>query len=304
MAPQVGAAPPPAPPPINPAAGPPPSMVAPGGLAQQLGIVPQADPRRQQIRSMLGGLGRGMTAVGNMRPGTPKGQAFATGMGGAMQGTEETQRQQENDTFNKKSEAFKNWIAGEKLGDDKMISAARTKYYEALAQMRQSGATGSNAWQNTPYGKASALETMLDRWENNQRLQLQAKWKATTATPDEIKADLDALAKQKGAERDRRAKALGISPTEYKRGTAREDAFDMEKMTPTQRNVMPDGAWYRYKDPSDPKADKDGYVYKQRDWLTKPPYEGWQPSSQSSPQQQSMPDPYSVEQQDQSIMAA
>lgn len=316
--PQVAAAPPPAPPPMNPAAGPP-SGVTPDGLAQALGIGPQARPIQappvDRMRSALAGVGRGLSAVGDIKlgGGTSKGSAFAKGAGATLEGSEGNQRQQEQDqqarqnqTFNQKSQAFKDWIGAEKLGDEKMITQARSRYYESLADMKKNGMAGSNAWQNTPYGKASALETMLDRWENNKRLQLQAKWKASGSTPDEVKSDLDQLGKDKQSERERRSQALGISPTEYKKGTAREDAFDMEKLSPSQRNIMPDGAWYRYKDAADPKADKDGFVYKQRDWLTKPPYEGWQPSQQSAPQQGTQaaaPDPYSVEQQDQSVMA-
>lgn len=48
-------------------------------------------------------------------------------------------------------------------------------------------------------------------------------------------------------------------------GTSRETAFDIEKLTPKQRLLLPDGAFYRWKDPGNPGADKDGFVYRQRD---------------------------------------
>lgn len=300
---------PPMPPPSAMNQGGAPSPSGGGGLAGLLGI----DPR--VLQQAAAGVGKGLTAVGQQKPGTFGGTSFAAGMGGGLQGAVAQQdvqhaqaRAQENDLFNQKSTAFKDWMAAEKLGDEKTMTAARAKYYDSLAAMRANGATGSNAWQNTPYGKAAALEKMLDNWENQQRLQLQAKWKATGSTPEEIKSDLADIAKKKEAERDRRSKALGINPNEYKKGTSKDESFDMEKLSPQQRAIMPDGAWYRYKAPGDPKADKDGYVYKQRDWLAQPPHPGWEPPGPQQPQPQSapggQPSPYQVEANDAAVMGS
>lgn len=297
-------------PPPEAMAGAPATSAMSGGLRSVLGLTPDA------WRSAAAGVGRGLSAVGRQPPGTFAGASFAAGAGGGLEGQAAAQNQQEqqkrqaqNDLFNQKSVAFKDWMEAEKLGDSKMLTAARTKYYEALAGMKASGAggKGSSAWQNTPYGKASQLETMLDKWAANERLQLAAKWKAVGSTPEEVQADLAGLEKRRTAERERRAKALGIDPGEYKKGTSREDAFDFDKATPEQRLQIPDSAWYRYKDPSDPKADKDGYVYKQRDWLAKPPHEGWQPpqpQAQPPQPQQRPPSPYEVEAHDQAVSGA
>lgn len=270
-----------------------------GGLMSSLGFNPNA------MQIGFAGLGRGLSAVGAQPDGTSAGRSFAAGAGGALTGSnqqvEHNQaqvRQQQNDLFNQKSTAFKDWVEGEKLGNQTMIDQARAKYFEAFAAQKKAGAGGSNAWQNTPYGKAQALEKMLDTWENQQRLQLNAKWKAVGSTPEEVQSDLANLQKQKEAERTRRSKALGIDPDEHLNGTTSDKPFDFNKLTPQQRLDVPDGAFYKYHDPSDPKADKSGDVIKQRDWLSTPPYEGWQPSGvQSQQQQPAMPSPAQVEYQ-------
>lgn len=280
--------------PAQPAPPPPPSVMAqPGGppvtgtsgsLSASLGLNPNA------MQIGLAGLGKGLSAVGAQPAGTTAGRSFAAGAGGALTGSnEQTERNQaqarqaQNDAFNQKSTAFKDWMANN-------LDASRAKYFDAFAAQKKAGASGSNAWQNTPYGKAQALEKMLDSWESQQRLQLQAKWKAVGSTPDEVKSDLDNLQKSKEAERTRRSKALGIDPDEHLNGTTSDKPFDFNKLTPQQRLDVPDGAYYKYKDPNDPKADKDGNVIKQRDWLSTPPYEGWEPpGGQAPPQQAQIP---------------
>jgi hypothetical protein len=292
-----GGGPSPAPPPpasaINPAGGPPITNTS-GGLASSMGL---GSPQNN-IQVALSGLGRGLSAVGAQRPGATGAASFAAGAGGALQGGVATQiqqeqmaRQQQNDLFNQKSTAFKDWMQNN-------IDTSRAKYFDAFAKQKAGGAAGSNAWQATPYGRAQALETMLDNWENREGLRLKSKWAAEGSTPEQVQADLDNLKKQKDQERARRAPLLGIDPDEHLNGTSPEHPFDFNKLSPQQRLDVPDSAYYKYHDPSDPKADKNGDVIKQRDWLTTPPYEGWQsPGAQPSGQPQSQsqgPSPYEV----------
>jgi len=266
-----------------------PDTASAGGLSSAFGINPD------NMRIALASLGKGMSAVGQQPFGSPGGKSFAAGLGGALEGGEHTRttldqqkRQRDNDLFNQKSTAFKDWVLAEKLGNETALADAKAKYWESVAAMKKQGGKESSAWQNTPYGKAAQLETMLDKWSANERLQMQAKWKALGSTPEEIKEDLANLEKKRSSERARRAKALGIDPDEYQKGTAKEHAFDFEKLTPEQRKVVPDGAWYKYRDPKTGET-----VFKQRDWLALPPYEGWTPEgpAQKPQTQQGVPTP-------------
>jgi hypothetical protein len=123
------------------------------------------------------------------------------------------------------------------------LDTSRAKYFDAYAALRAGGG-GSNAWQNTPFGKAAALEKMLDNWETQQRLQLKSKWAAMGSTPEQIQSDLDNLQKQKVQERSRRSQALGIDTDEYQRGTSEDKPFDFNKLNPQQRLQVPDGAYF------------------------------------------------------------
>lgn len=289
-----GSAAPPPPPGVMNQNGAPPVTNTSGSLASSMGL------NQNALQAGFAGLGKGLSAVGAQRPGATAGASFAAGAGGAITGSnqqiEQNQaqaRQAQNDAFNQKSTAFKDWMANN-------LDESRAKYFDAFAAQKKSGAAGSNAWQNTPYGKAQNLEKMLDSWETQQRLQLAAKWKAKGSTPEEVQTDLDNLQKQKETERTRRSNALGISPDEHLSGTSSDKPFDFNKLTPQQRLDVPDGAYYKYKDPNDPKADKDGNVIKQRDWLSTPPYEGWEPSSPAGgapPQQAQLPNPQQAEYQ-------
>src|SRR5579875_3723202 len=58
--------------------------VAPNFLTRAFGLDAQ---QQDQLRAALMGLGKGLSAVGQLRPGAPAGQAFAAGMGGALQGS-------------------------------------------------------------------------------------------------------------------------------------------------------------------------------------------------------------------------
>jgi hypothetical protein len=327
---QPGTDAPPLPPPttVGPAPGappmPPPSAMADapattgsgGGLASAFGLPSQyeglmrkhlletLDPTRSAISQGLAGLGKGLTAVGAQRPGASGAAAFAAGAGGALEGgnaqenaQQNQQRQELNDMFNGTSKAFNDLVAAKKLGNEDILTQAHANYYNSLAAMRANGIGRNGAWQNTDYGKAANLETMLDKWENSQRLTLQAKWKQdalTGGTPD-VAGDLANLQKQKEAERTRRATALGIHPDTHLSGVDKQHSFDYDTMSPQQYLQVPDGAWIKKKDPGNPKADKDGYVYQQRDWLSTPPHPGWEPTPGSPAQP--IPPPYQAEMQ-------
>jgi hypothetical protein len=298
----------------------PPSSTS-GSLAAAFGLPPQyeglmrkhlletLDPQKNAMQATFAGLGRGLSAVGQMRPGTSGAAAFAAGAGGSLEGvTGEQNKQQDqqraalNDMFNNTSKTFNDLIAARKLGNEDTLSQAHANYYNSLAAMRANGITGgTGAWQNTDYGKAANLETMLDRWENSQRLALKSKWDSATKRGDPVneEADLADLQKRKESERQRRSQALGIAPDTHLSGQDRQHAFDYDKLSPQQYLHVPDGAWIKTKkaDPNDStaKPDKDGYYYRQRDWLSTPPHPGWEPGG--SPAPAPIPPPFQAEAQ-------
>lgn len=314
-------APPGAPPPNLPASGPAPMPPADvmrqspgtssgGDLASVFGLNPNS------VRAALAGIGKGMTAVGQQKPGTFGGTSFAAGVGGGLEGAvhqgdiqEQQKRAAQNDAFNQKSTAFKDWVEAEKLGDSKLINASRAKMYEAHAAMYAMGGKAaqgeSAAWQNNPYGRAMNIEKLVQTEQRNRELALERRLKLLQATPEQSQEAMDKLDKSMEQFRKEKYEQFKIDPNESKRGSSDKFPFEWDKLTPAQKRAMPDGAWYRTKQPGAADADKDGYVYRHRDYFKQPPYEGWSPPGDQQPQQQQrpMPSPGAVEANDQAVMA-
>lgn len=116
----IGGQTPPMPPPLN---GPPSS--AGGNLMNALGI---GTPEGRV--SGLAGIGRGLSAVGAMRSGAPAGAAFATGMGGGIQGQQARQREQMEDVLKAKKEAFTENLQTKNYDINKLNAAIRQRQQE------------------------------------------------------------------------------------------------------------------------------------------------------------------------------
>lgn len=254
----------------------PPAAGANGNLAASLGI----DPNR--LRSAMAGIGKGMSAVGNMRPGASGGASFAAGLGGGLQGSEaqtqtqeERERQKKNDLFNQSSIAFKDVLAAKNSDSAEAYKQAQSKYLAAraasLSQMT-AGGRASNAWQNTPYGKVIGVENEAQKFEKGQQIILQKRWTLNGATPEQQQEDLDRLQKSTDAYRKRLYKSSGIDPDQAEKlktmGESQSNPFDTKGMTVEQfHQQVPMGGWFK---------DQNGVV---RQRTVAPPGSNVQPST-------------------------
>ena len=95
----------PPPPPMAPGTAPPTATTG-GGLTSALANNNARPPWQNALTAGLAGLGRGMSQVGQMRPGTPAAQAFAAGAGGGLEGGINHIQQEQQQNFNRESLAF------------------------------------------------------------------------------------------------------------------------------------------------------------------------------------------------------
>lgn len=267
-------APPPSTPPMNmrtvtPMVSPNPGGAQPpggGGLAAALGINPSS------LKTTLAGIGGGLTAAGNMRPGTNAGQAFATGAGGALTAADKAQ----DTLFNQSSTAFKDMMAAKAQDNTEGYRSAQANYLNARANSIKLGGTGSGAWQATPYGKVIQVENEAQKYEKGQQILLQKRWSLNGSSPEQQQKDLDDLNTRTTAYRAKLYQSAGINPSDGQKmkdwGTTQDNPFSTKGMTLDQFNQqVPMGAWF---------TDQNGTV-RQR---TVPPAGNQPPQSQSSTQ--------------------
>lgn len=241
-----------------------------GGLAGALGI----DPNR--MRNMMASIGKGMTAVGQAKPGAFPGTVAAAGLGGALTGSvedtdkvRELDRKDKNDLFNQSSTAFKDMQLA-KDGDDKSAyRAAQSRYLDARAKAIELGgtATGSKAWQNTPLGQVNVIEQRVAAFDTPRRKSIDAQVRNQALPPAEAQKLYDNLDKQteqyrknllKDAKIDpkdaEKFKTMGLEPPMIEgKANPKFNPFDMPAMTkgmnPDQalelfHQQVPLGAWY------------------------------------------------------------
>lgn len=213
-----------------------------GPLARAFGIDPM------QARNTLAGIGKGLSAAGTVRPGTPAAAAFATGAGGSLTGAEQ-QRQQ---MFTESSTAFKDMMAAKNSDNTEAYRQAQGKYLLARAASLTAGGTGkgSNAWQNTDYGKTIQVENEAQKYEKGQQILLAKRWAANGATPEQQQKDIDQLSKNVDSYRQRLYKQIGIDPSKADKlkdmGTSAANPFDTKGMSIDQfHSQVPMGAWYK-----------------------------------------------------------
>jgi hypothetical protein len=290
---------PPAPPPVpTPQQRPP--MTGPGGLSggqQPPGQQPypnfntpieplRVQPRKNRgIMEALGSpenmasLASGLKAVGNNwnKPGLA---AFAGTAGSAMEGGQKKGEQEDQDQmkrnqqqFQQTSTAFNDMLKAQASGNANKINDARANYFNARAQQMVNGGTGSNAWQNTPYGRAVQVEQQVSKFGQQRETTLREQWKINGTPKAQQDADLAKLETEKDAMRGKLGQQFGLSGGQVKaiantgtepptvKGADGKDApnpnfnpFDVRTMNVEQfRAQVPMGAYYR---------DTDGKVYK------------------------------------------
>ena len=214
------------------------ASVADGGLAGAFGLNPQTQ-RADQLRAMMSGVGKGLSAVGAQPLGTSKGAAFAAGAGGSLTGTADAQQKQKDTLFNQSSTAFKDMLAAKAGDNTAAYRQAQSQYLAARAASLQSmtaaGGKGSNAWQNTPYGKVIGVENEAQKFEKGQQIILQKRWALNGATPEQQQQDLDRLNKSVDAYRNRLYTQAGVDPKQADKikdmGTSAQNPFDTKGMS-------------------------------------------------------------------------
>ena len=254
-----------------------------GNPPAQPGQLPNMqNARANMLTNFRAGLGKGLTNVGNVRPGTPAAGAFAAGAGGGLTGglaQANAQQQQllqmKNTLFYQSSTAFRDMLAAQQADNQEAYRKAQAQYLQARSTSIGLGGTGTNAWQNTQYGKTIQVENEAQKYEKGQQIILQKRWQMNGTTPDEQQNDLDRLQTNVEAYRQRLYKQAGVDPNQAEKlktmGTTSDNPFDTKGMTLNQFNSqVPMGAWF---------TDQNGVV-RQR---TVPPPGGQSPSAEAMP---------------------
>lgn len=215
-----------------------------GGLAGALGL------NRPVLQQALAGAGKGLSAVGALPAGASKGQSIAAGLGGALTGTSD----QQNKHFDQLSTAFKDMTAAKNSDNTEAYRAAQSQYLAARAKslndMTAAGGKGSNAWQNTPYGKVIQVENEAQKYEKGQQILLQKRWTLNGSTPEQQQQDLDRLGQNVQSYRDRLYKQSGVDPKQADKikdmGTSADNPFDTKGMSLEQFHAqVPMGGWFK-----------------------------------------------------------
>lgn len=221
----------------------------PNFLTRAFGLDAQQQDR---LRAALMGLGKGLSAVGQLRPGAPAGQAFAAGMGGALQGSAALEEEQKQNLFKNVSAAWNDLLAAEKIGDAHTVNQARANYIDAITRSIQlgGGRFGKSAWQDGPFGRVFNAENLVNKYENSQRILLQNRWRLNGATQEQQQQDLDALRRQVDEYRQNLYKRFGIDPSMAAKtlnaGKDPNNPIETKGMTERDFNVVvPLGAYYR-----------------------------------------------------------
>lgn len=257
--------------PPYPGTGGPQTMNGGGGFAGALGISPNA------WGQTAAALGKGLSAVGAQRPGTFGAASFAAGMGGALTGgVEEANKQQEQarqawrDTLLANHQFFGDTIAGFRAELEGEAFPYKLGEMQARINWETSRAIASGA--NPALAKASASWRMSDVGRMKQALdQANTEYKAwLSGRQDLLRAGTDLkpmseedMEKKQEQFRQNNYTRFGVDPKTAK-GLSKDNAIDVTGKSDEEMQTMPQGTHYKYKDPKDPKADKDGYVHKFR----------------------------------------
>jgi hypothetical protein len=278
-----------------------------GGLMNAFGLTGKPN-WGNALETGLAGLGKGLSQVGAMRPGTPGAQAFAAGAGGGLQGGIQNIQQRrlldrlkQNDYFTHASNAYRDYLAGVNTDNQSLVASARARH---LDLQYGPGGGGRNPLANTEYGKAIQLDHDVSTETNQFRQQLDTLQRTLKSYQEggfkpkeveEIRQKIRDTQKQMEDVQGRReamAKRRGIDPNAIRTGDSKENAFDYDKLTPQQRLAVPEGKMWKRKDPQTGEE----VFGRRKPYSEVPPYPGWQPPQQ--PGQQQAPQQTSAADQD------
>jgi hypothetical protein len=284
-----------------------------GNWQMALGLTRPPYPFENAVVSGMAGLGRGLSAVGAMRPGASGAQAFAAGAGGSIEGAVGMQQQQEHEQFTRASQQFHNMIERANAKDVHGYRTAQAAYLQARAKlMDQSGAgPGRGGKFDNPYSRVAYVDSLMLNTEKAQQAQREKEWKTRQASGDfvsndemqaRIKQDNDALEQRRNEEYAR----MGVNPNQAQKfrtmGLSRDNPFPTENMTKEEFEAnVPQGAYFdsghkfdqsgkavvngQALDAKDFGAKPGDPIILRRKWETQTPFQQLPPLPNAQPQQ-------------------
>jgi hypothetical protein len=278
------------------------------GLAKAFGLNPNS------VQQALAGIGRGMTAAGNAPRGTPAGQMFARGLGGAATGTYDAGQQSQNQAMAQNAATAKQAMDLAQMQElqqrggliNAQTGLTNSQTNSINAGQGRYGVGGSNAPSNNPYNRYLRASDQIRKQEAD----LRANYTKQGMAPDDVETrvakDMATYKQQiyRGAGLDPnqadKIAQTGIEPPQTPDGKANPNfqPFDVRKM-PGGLNewnqTVPVGRYYLDQN-GKPQLRQLGpgqdYVDKATGkTMTLPPLPGAQ-QQQQVPQQQYQPNPY------------
>jgi hypothetical protein len=188
------------------------------GLAGALGL------NNDQWRAKMAGLGRGLSAVGNIRPGTPAVAALAAGAGGTLTGQNQAQDTQIAQARAKQNDAFSQDLQTKNYDISKLKAAISTKmmnekipFWQTRTDVLKTKAAqdaSSKAWQMSEPGKYHTAETEIQQHEKGLLALYRDEIKDATLSGDKERLDKVRKVVQDGVEdfRQKTYKKYSLDP--------------------------------------------------------------------------------------------
>jgi hypothetical protein len=229
------------------ATAPPPTQSQRGGLAGALGIEPNGRWGKaisnftspDNVRSMLAGVGKGMSTI----QGNTGGGAFARGFGGAITGgmaaTEEQEKQKREEkkqSWDELNDAFKA-VEAARRGDGLLSEQAAM----TLLRQKQIQNLTVNGAGDSEQARALKIEQRVQLEREGKRKEMEADWNQQAKTVPYSEEQRDAHRKKLDDDTDkRRQELLGlgkINPARASADGSKEHPFDARGLTPEQFHV-------------------------------------------------------------------
>lgn len=212
-----------------------------GILDRALGIDPNSK------RSLIGGLGAGLTAAGNSA-GKSKFQAFAGGAGAALEGGEKA----DDKTTANQQKHLTQAIEAMKAGDSRQANLALTQLRQAQTQMTLQGKGGKDSVVNSDQQLYLRAQGATNQDANLKILKSQYDKIAMErgASSPEAKAAMDAYQKTYDETLNGHLGRLGLDPKTASKigkqpGMTQDNPVDKGKMTSQEAfDKLPPGSWF------------------------------------------------------------
>jgi hypothetical protein len=283
-----------------------------GNLNMALGLTRPPDPFENAVVSGMAGLGRGLSAVGAMRPGANAAQAFAAGAGGSIEGAVGMQQQQEHEQFTRASQQFHNMIERANAKDIHGYRTAQAAYLQARAKlMDQSGAGPGRGKFDNPYSRVAYVDAQMLKLEQTQQAQREYDVKRREAqgnfvSDDEMKSWMDRDNAIREQRRNDEYGRMGVNPNQAQKfrtmGLSRDNPFPTDNMSREEFEAnVPQGAYFDtgHKFDQSGKATVNGQeldakdfgakpgdpIILRRKWETQTPFQQLPPLPNAQPQQ-------------------